>query len=582
MKFFHVYNDDCFKGLEKNGLINKDTGFKIQHAYSVPQERLFNCYAAENSKLYGLIKEGDYPFYVDRVTGGVPYFPYKFDKKLIRKYRELLGDWFLGFQLHESASNRRFFEWQPIMQRMGGKGPFDPVKLEFAMRSTQARMADGTPLWELSHDDPAYFATLRYAETYEEYLQEVVEMFARRAADTDNNVLPCDSFYLLPKLQDEMGMRTFMPEVGSQIPLMRIAVALARGVALSSRKTWGTYYECWRHSIGGFDFNMPCFNPDPINEWYLPQEQFPFDFSTTGANGGSSRLLQNRIYYYALMSGADYFSEEWGLNCSYSSMQTFELSHYGQVKKDFIRVAENLQGIKATTPFAIILPKKYICVELPELFDAKAYYGYRCGVHRDVYMRSPLNEADKAFFGHIEDVIKLFFARLDEQYGNEGHVLTNSRFGDLFDIIYEDADDQTLGRYEYLIDATKEGSFIKAKANSTYQILDSSDLAALEAKVHALEKTCMPCVVDGLHWLVSTDEKGQHYLSIFNNEGNTRSLAMGDELDHQADRRVMVTFRNNAQLHLVSSSGAGVALEKADGQHSYVTVPAAGFAVMNF
>ena len=29
------------------------------------------------------------PFYVDRIAGGVTYFPYKFDKDLIRVYREM-------------------------------------------------------------------------------------------------------------------------------------------------------------------------------------------------------------------------------------------------------------------------------------------------------------------------------------------------------------------------------------------------------------------------------------------------------------------------------------------------------------
>ena len=37
-----------------------------------------------------------------------------------------------------------------------------------------------------------------------------------------------------------------------------------------------------------------------------------------------------------------------------------------------------------------------------------------------------------------------------------------------------------LRKYEYLIDATKEGSFIKAKEGSDYKILDSSDLSYLE------------------------------------------------------------------------------------------------------
>ena len=71
-------------------------------------------------------------------------------------------------------------------------------------------------------------------------------------------------------------------------------------------------------------------------------------------------------------------------------------------------------------------------------------------------------------------------------------------------------------------------------------------------------------------------------MTIFNNEGNTRSVENGDALDHLADRRVLVIFRDNAQLHVVASSGAGVAIEKADGKHSYVTVPAAGFVVMRF
>ena len=46
MKFFHVYNEDCFKGLEKNGLLNADSGFKLQHCFAVPKDRLFNTYAA--------------------------------------------------------------------------------------------------------------------------------------------------------------------------------------------------------------------------------------------------------------------------------------------------------------------------------------------------------------------------------------------------------------------------------------------------------------------------------------------------------------------------------------------------------
>ena len=106
MKFFHVYNEDCYKGLEKNGLLNKDTGFKIQHAFSVPERLKFNEFAKTGSTLYNIIKENKIPFYVDRIAGGVTWHNYNFDKNLIDEYKSILGDWFLGFQLHESGSNR--------------------------------------------------------------------------------------------------------------------------------------------------------------------------------------------------------------------------------------------------------------------------------------------------------------------------------------------------------------------------------------------------------------------------------------------------------------------------------------------
>jgi len=575
MKFFHVYNEKCFKGLEINGIINKDTGFKIQHAFSVPKEMQFNTFAAEGTPLFDLIKNGNYPFYVDRIAGGINYYPYNFDKTLIEKYREILGDWFLGFQLHENGSNRRFSDWQQILYKMGSKGPYDVEKLRNAVISSTAKTPDGEPLYELSHDTPEFYAKSKYSETYEKYFEEITDMFRRRLDETCGNILPCDSFYQMPKIQHELGMRTFMPEVGSQIPMMRIEIAVARGSARAYGKTWGAYYECWRWSPP-LNFSMPCYSPEGINEWYLPWE------SSFGENGGSSRLLQNRIYFHALMSGADYFSEEWGLNCSYTNMETFELSPYGRIKKNFIKAAEEMRDIQAITPFAIVLPSDYACVEIPEPFEAEAFANYKLGYHRDLYMRSPLNEAEKEYFGHIEDVLKLIYEHFGERHGNEGHVLTNSRFGDLFDIIYADVDDAALSRYEYLIDATKEGSFIKAKSDKNYKILDSSDLKALETQIHLLEKESLPCVVSGLHWLVSTDKNGNNYLTIFNNEGNERDDTYGDTVDKKADSTVKISFKREVSLKKKYGSDDGFKIEKSDPLNYYVTIPAAGFAVMTF
>lgn len=575
MKFFHVYNEPCFKGLEINGMINRDTGFKIQHAFSVPPEMQFNAYAAKGTPLFSLIKNGNYPFYVDRIAGGIQYYPYQFDKKLIHTYADLLGDWFLGFQLHENGSNRRFSDWCTILNRMGSRGPYDVEKLKEAMKSGTAKMPDGSPLYELSHDTPEFYAKSRYSETYGEYIEEITDMFRRRMDETCGKILPCDSFYQMPKIQHELGIKTFMPEVGGQIPMMRIELAAARGAARSYGKTWGAYYECWRLSLP-LSFSMPCFNTTRINEWYLDQDL------TMGPNGGSSRLLQNRIYYHALMSGADYFSEEWGLNCSYTDMSTYALSPYGHVKKDFIRVAETLRGMQAITPFAIVLPKDYVCIEIPEPFETKAYADYKLGNHRDVYMRSPLNASEKTYFGHIEDVLKLIYEPFGERYGNEGHTLTNSRFGDFFDIIYADADDSVFDHYDYLIDATKDGTFMKKHADKRWKILDSADLSALEYRIHELEHECLPCTVDGLHWLISTDENGVRYLTLFNNEGNKRDDRLGDIIDRNADRTVKVIFCEECSPKKIQGSDVGFKIEQEDPKTFRITVPAAGFAVLTF
>ena len=53
--------------------------------------------------LYNLIKENHIPFYVDRIAGGITYYPYQFDQSLIAAYRELLCDDFLA----SSCMNRR-------------------------------------------------------------------------------------------------------------------------------------------------------------------------------------------------------------------------------------------------------------------------------------------------------------------------------------------------------------------------------------------------------------------------------------------------------------------------------------------
>ena len=389
-------------------------------------------------------------------------------------------------------------------------------------------------------------------------------------------VLPCDSYYLFSNMQGKMGMRTFMPEVGCQIGQMRVAVATARGAAKVFDKTWGTYYETWIESLD-HKYSMPCFNKEPGNEWYLSQEQHGDDFTSYGEKGGSSRYLQRRIYYYTLMSGADYMAEEWGLNCSYSDMNTFELSPYGFAKKEFIDFTQEIGGVQARVPFAIVLPTEY---EAPEVLDI--FGKYRFGEHRSTYLLRDMNDSEAKIVNHAEDVLKFFFGRNeDETYGNEGHVLTNSRFGDMFDIIYEDAPKEVFKKYDMLIDASYDGGFLAENKNLGIKIVSSHSFDTLARKVNEEACKVLPVTVSGLHWVLS-DGEGKRYLTIFNNEGNNRTLELGDDVMHEADMTVAVKFNIPNSFKCVKCGTDKVKIEKKDDNTYFVTIPAAGFGIFEY
>jgi len=571
MKFFHVYNDWAVEGLIKNGLINSESGFKMQHVFSVPLHMQFNEYAKKGGKLYNFMKDGNYPFYVDRIAGGITYYKYDYDKALIDILKEDFGDRFMGFQLHESSSNFNG-NWNRVIGKMGGKlPPYDYDEFISKNMSSYAVTPDGRLLPALSQETPEYFCTHKYNADYADYLVEIEELYKRRMADVNGCILPCDSYHQAAKIYDELGLPSFMPEVGSQISHMRIEVALARGMAKASGKTWGTYYECWRNTPGddGKTFpSMPCFNTDPSNEWYLTQQLHPDDFTSYGENGGSSRLLQNRIYYYSLMAGADYMSEEWGLNCSYSDMKEFVLSEYGEVKKDFINTSLEMKGIKAYVPFAVVMPLKNRVIQLGS--DSR-------------YLGRTLSDADVKWFGHVNRVLMRIFGRNEKPIGNEGHVIMNSPFGDVFDIIYADASDEALSRYEYLIDASPEGSFAAAKAGKGFKILESSDIDKLSSELDELIMQVMPCYADSLCWLVSQDEKGLRYFTVLNNEGNERSLTEGNIIHSEADRCVKLTFKEDTPaLEIFRTSKSPASVEKLDDRNYLVNIPAAGFVVLKY
>ena len=172
--------------------------------------------------------------------------------------------------------------------------------------------------------------------------------------------------------------------------------------------------------------------------------------------------------------------------------------------------------------------------------------------------------------------------RMNKIYDVNEQGITNSHMPDVFDIIYADASDEALAQYEYVIDATPTGEFAKAKAGSGLKVLESGDLGKLEAELKKLIKDVMPCHVDELCWLVSTDENGKRYLSIFNNDGNERNLLRGNIIHREADKEVTITFKEKTIPHVLKETMGSICLEKVDDLTFKATIPAAGFAIINF
>lgn len=575
MKFFHVYDSESFEGLVKNNFINEDTGFKIQHVFAMPGKIKFNEVAAKGTFLYNMIKEGNHPFYVDRLTGGLKYHPYAFDKALIREYREILGQWFLGFQLHELAGNRRN-DWDRIEARTGKDGYAGDVEaIEKALLHPESAAPDGFPVYRLTQGSPAEYAGKKIPlYSVEEYRRDLEWIISKRQEETDGMIVSCDSGCQLTWLENRLGVKTFLPEVGCQIPGMRIEVALARGMAKAYHKKWGTYYECWKRADN--KYTQPVYNNHPFNEWHFRQSQFADDFTTGGQNGGSSRLLQRRIYYYSLMSGAELFGEEWGLNCSYTDMHSFDLSPYGLLKKQFIEFARGHKRVKAKVPFAIVLPLDYDSVSQGSCCSPSDY-----DTPVTSYMSAHPTPAQGARIGKIQNVLKFIYRRdLNAVYGNEGHTMQNSRFGDLFDILYADAPVEAFEKYDLLIDADPDRVF-ELKMKDRFPVISGNDREKMEQVIRAKEKELLPITVDSLHWLLSEDENGR-YLTVFNNEGNTRTVANGDEVDHAADATTLIHTKKGVELKVLYASSDAVKLNRvADGEYS-LFVPATDLVIFQY
>lgn len=531
--YYHCYHPETWEAQCRLGFVGENSGIRFAQSMFIDKELKFNELAKKDSPLYKILKEGKYPFYIDRLQGGTFLEEYPYDQELVD---DLCQENFLGFQMHEWLSNysqdiRRVEQANPeswtaeaITEAVLREHPFPCLFLE-SMNAKEMEMY-GAP------------------QTYEEFIVNGRRLLESRLAYTKGRLLTCNAGYMATKMELERGVKHFMPEIGAQINNTRIQMAYSRGMAKAYGVSFGTYYEPWAND----PFSACCYQRDNRNEWGLKNDgSFPFE--TKGENGGSSRSLQNRLHIYSYVVGASFMAEEWGMCNTFYDWKSFEVSPYGKIKLDFLEFTRKYPNIgKMLTPIAAVLPQ-----ELDTLDEYLAVNG--------THLSRPVqDEALRAKIVHMNEELRKIFCRSHDMLGKE-HVVRNYIVPDGVDIVHEDRIPEN--EYTYLVDLTGNKAFAQTHSNCI-----STD--EVEEKLYEL----LPCRVEGgLHYVINCAHDC-YYLTIFNHSGVLRSVEEGERYLPEADRTVEVVFKNASNV-LTKLEGNGT-LTLQDGK-TLVYVPAGGW-----
>lgn len=526
LTFLHGYMPDLWDAQVRRGLVNPGDGIRFCQGKLIKPEMQFNQLAGKNSKLFRILSELKTPLYIDRLQGGCYIDNYVYDPDLLNTYRELLGDNFWGFQMHEWLSNYR-----SDLRKLE-----EPLCTDWTVEGIEKDIFKKFPfpclfLESMTSEEMAFYG---HPTNAEELYANMTAIYKDRTAKV-GKLLPCDSYFLAYPFEFEAGADRVMPEVGAQTPDAKIQIAFARGEALARNKSFGVYYETW----GGNPFSTCCYQKDEKNEWGIG-ESADFPFSAAGPNGGSSRSLQKRIFLYSLFSNAEFMSEEWGLCNVFIDWNDYELSPYGEVKKEFIDLVRKYSDVgRKLSPFAAVLPR-----------DFKVLEGIRSP---EYHLSYPIFGEEQKKLAFIKENICKIFSAPTKMLGTETTTLINSDMPDCVDILTDIP--SALNKYDYLIDLTCDKKFAAENSN----ICSAEDIPALAKKL-------LPCYVEGgLHWTVNERTGGGYYLALFNHSGVCRSVEKGEYVLPEAEVSAKISFASaNASPKVLEGGGK---LESENGEY---------------
>jgi hypothetical protein len=349
--FLHTYEATgrYRRGIEKAGLVRPGTGVRLVNSpFGDDDSRRFNAVARVGGELYRIIRDAKCHFVIDRVAGGSPYHAYDFDAKLIDAYASMLGEKFLGGQVHEVLSNvnndwgrickaDRKFETEPVRP--------DEMRSYFTWDSADRWIEYGTL------DD---YAGRVKPRTTQALWKEIEWAGKRQAARFGGHWSYCEgsvrgelAWHIFYKWGAAYGLAEVGPWASTQT---QFAVASLRGSAKAAGRPWGVFFAPW--GPGG----CTSFIPERDWSWNCPKKWLDDSKWPVSPEVGPSTALQRRIFFHAYLSGAHTLHEEWGAEGNLTNWDEGTLSSYGRVTRDLLDFQDAHPDVgEPYTPLALVL-----------------------------------------------------------------------------------------------------------------------------------------------------------------------------------------------------------------------------------
>jgi hypothetical protein len=365
--FLHTYEatGQYWRGLEKAGLLRRTSGVRLVNSPWGTESSRFNSTARIGGDLYYILKKRRCPFIVDRVTGGAHYNPSTYDQSLVEAYAALLGEKFLGGQVHETVCNTHN-DWDRFVtaNRRFATDPVSPAELRdyFTCKTAPRCLEYGTL------DD---YAGQHHPKNNEDFWREIERNFRRQSErfgscasyseGSANGELTWHQFY-------KFGARRCIAELGVWASAKsQFAIASLRGAARAAGKPWGIFFAPWGPE------GCTAMVDEKYWTWQCPLSFFEGTGWPMGPDRGPSTALQRRLFFHAYLSGAWTLHEEWGAECTFVDWESARLSCCGRVTEALLDFQEKYPDVgEPYTPLALVLDARVPTTDYALWMDIKS------------------------------------------------------------------------------------------------------------------------------------------------------------------------------------------------------------------